>query len=115
MTYYILLMLSILLEVIGVFCLNAAEGFTNFVPTILAILFYCSSIAIYILLTAHREVGTVNAVFAGTGTVLVTLIGIIFFNETISTLKLIGISLIITGAVSINLRFESNRNMCKES
>ncbi|MEK4686620.1 SMR family transporter [Bacillus sp. FSL M8-0256] len=115
MTYYILLLLSILLEVIGVFCLNDSDGFTNFVPTILAILFYCSSIAIYISLTAHREVGTVNAVFAGTGTVLVTIIGIIFFNEAISTLKLIGISLIIIGSISINLRFENSRNMCKES
>lgn len=104
MAYYILLIISILLEVIGVIFLKQSNGFTVLIPTLLAISFYCSSIAIYILLTAGREVGIINAVFAGTGTVLVTIFGILFFEESVSTLKIIGIGLIIYGAVSINLK-----------
>ncbi|MNO97393.1 Multidrug transporter EmrE [compost metagenome] len=104
MTYYILLFLSILFEVIGVTFLNLASGFTVLLPTFLAIFFYCSSIAIYILLTANRELGIVNAVFAGTGTALVTIMGIMSFGESLSALKLLGIGLIIFGAISINLK-----------
>lgn len=104
MIYYILLTISILLEVVGVLFLNQSKGFTVFTPTLLAIIFYCSSIAIYILLTANREVSIVNTVFAGLGTVLVTIFGIFFFGESVSILKIVGIGLIIFGAISINLK-----------
>ena len=104
MTYYLLLSMCILFEVIGVLFLNQSNGFSSLVPTLLAIIFYCTSIAVYILLTANREVGAVNAVFAGLGTVLVTIFGILFLGESVSVLKVVGISLIIAGAVSINLK-----------
>lgn len=102
MTYIILLLIAILFEVIGVTFLNLANGFTILTPTLLAIFFYCTSIAIYILITANREVGIVNAVFSGTGTALVTILGILLFDESVSVLKFIGIGLIIVGAISIN-------------
>ena len=104
MTYYLLLAMCILFEVIGVIFLNQSNGFSSLLPTLLAIIFYCTSIAVYILLTANREVGAVNAVFAGLGTVLVTVFGILFLGESVSVLKVVGISLIIAGAVSINLK-----------
>lgn len=104
MSYYLLLSMCILFEVIGVLFLNQSNGFSSLLPTLLAIIFYCSSIAIYIVLTANREVGAVNAVFAGLGTVLVTIFGILFLGESVSALKIVGISLIIFGAVSINLK-----------
>lgn len=104
MYFFILLCISITFEVIGVTFLYLANGFSVFLPSVLAIFFYCSSIAIYILLTAKREVGIVNAIFAGTGTAMVAIIGILFFNETLSAVKLIGIGLIIGGAVAINLK-----------
>lgn len=104
MSYYLLLSMCILFEVIGVLFLNQSNGFSNLIPTLLAIIFYCSSIALYILLTANREVGAVNAVFAGLGTVLVTVFGIVVLGESVSVLKVVGISLIIFGAVTINLK-----------
>ena len=114
MLYYLLLLVSILFEVIGVVFLNLAKGFTVLTPTLLAIFFYCSAIAIYILLTSNREVGVVNAVFAGMGTALVSIIGILFFNESVSALKLVGIVLIIYGAVSINLKSKDEQSRKKE-
>ena len=39
MIYYLLLLVSILLEVIGVIFLNLAKGFTVLTPTLLAISF----------------------------------------------------------------------------
>lgn len=104
MIYYILLAVSILLETVGVFFLNQSDGFTAFIPTIVAVFFYCSSIAIYIILTKGREVGNMNAVFAGVGTVLVVVFGILLLNESVSLIKMLGIGLIIFGAVSVNLK-----------
>lgn len=109
MTYILLLLIAILFEVIGVTFLNLADGFTILIPTLLAIFFYCTAIAIYILITANREVGVVNAVFSGTGTALVAIIGILLFDESVSVLKFIGIGLIILGAISINLKPNEGR------
>ncbi|MCU7739576.1 SMR family transporter [Priestia megaterium] len=109
--FYLLLFLAIILEVIAVFFLNLTNGFTNFVPTVFAILFYCSSIAAYMLLNAKGEVGVASALYAGGATVLVAVTGIIFFDETISLSKILGVSLIIIGAVSLNIKESSKERM----
>ncbi|MFC9538655.1 DMT family transporter [Lysinibacillus sp. NPDC056959] len=104
MVYTLLLFLAILLEIAGVAFLNLSEGFTVLIPTILAILFYNSSITVYILITKNREVGIVGALFAGLGTALVIVVGILFFNESVTLFKFVGIALIIFGAVLVNLK-----------
>ena len=43
------------------------------------------------------------AVWAGMGTALVAVIGILYFKETLNTAKLVSIALIITGVVGLHL------------
>ncbi len=59
------------------------------------------------LLNAKGEVGVASALYAGGATVLVVVTGIIFFDETISLSKILGVSLIIIGAVSLNIKGNS--------
>ena len=49
-----------------------------------------------------QEVGVVGALFAGLGTVIILLVGYLAFNEKISTLKLIGVVLILAGVASLS-------------
>lgn len=105
--FYLLLFLAIILEVIAVFFLNITNGFTNFVPTALAIVFYCSSLLAYILLNARGEVGVASALYAGGATVLVVITGVVFFGESISVSKILGTCFIIIGSAAINLKENS--------
>ncbi len=63
------------------------------------------------LLNAKGEVGVASALYAGGATVLVVVTGIIFFDETISLSKILGVSLIIIGAVSLNIKESSKERM----
>ncbi|WP_255285448.1 hypothetical protein [Priestia aryabhattai] len=49
--------------------------------------------------------------YAGGATVLVVVTGIIFFDETISLSKILGVSLIIIGVVSLNIKGSSKERM----
>ena len=59
------------------------------------------------LLNAKGEVGVASALYAGGATVLVVVTGIIFFYEIISLSKILGVSLIVIGAVSLNIKGSS--------
>ena len=65
------------------------------------------------LLNAKGEVGVgvASALYAGGATVLVVVTGIIFFDETISLPKILGVSLIVIGAVSLNIKGSSKERM----
>jgi small multidrug resistance pump len=48
-------------------------------------------------------VGIAYAVWSGVGTALIATIGIVFFREQVTLMKMGGILLIITGSVMLNL------------
>ncbi len=100
--FWIGLGLAVIFEVIGVIFLNYSYGLTKLIPTIIAITFYLSSILLYMWNTRGKEVGVVGALFAGLGTIIILLIGFFAFDEKISTLKLIGIILILIGVVNLS-------------
>mgnify|MGYP001186789044 FL=1 len=49
------------------------------------------------------SIGYVYAIWAGLGIVLITLLGVVFFKNVVDLAGIIGISLIVTGAVVLNL------------
>jgi small multidrug resistance pump len=100
---WFILMAAIVCEVIGTTCMKLSEGFTKLVPVICMFLFYLSSLAALSLTLRSIEVGIAYAVWSGVGTALIALIGIIFFHEGITALKIGGILLVISGAVILNL------------
>lgn len=102
MRFWIGLLTAIVCEVIGVTFLNYSYGFSKLTPTVIAVIFYLSSIVVYMWNTRGKEVGVVGALFAGIGTVIVLLVGALLFDEHISTIKLLGVILIIAGAVRLS-------------
>lgn len=103
MRFWIGLSIAIVCEVIGVTFLNYSNGFSKLLPTIIAVTFYLSSIFFYMWNTRDKEVGVVGALFAGIGTVVVLLVGFLLFDEKISSLKLLGVTLIIVGSVRLSI------------
>lgn len=100
---WIYLLLAILLEVSGTTCMKLSEGFTRTVPSILLFVFYSLSFGMLTLALKRIDVSVAYAVWSGVGTALIATIGVLWFKEPITALKLFSLALIIGGVVGLNL------------
>ncbi len=103
MSSWFMLMMAIVFEVTGTTAMKLSDGFTRPLPSILLILFYFLSLAALTLALKRIEVSIAYAVWAGVGTVLVAVIGILWFREPVSLLKVGSILLIVAGVVGLHL------------
>lgn len=100
---YGMLALAIISEVTGSTFLVKSEGFTRVGPSIVVVITFC--IAFYLLSQVIKVIplGIAYAIWAGVGIVLTTLIGYFVFRQTLDLAALIGIALIVSGVIVINL------------
>jgi small multidrug resistance pump len=103
MYYWFLLAGAIVLEVSGTVSMKLSNGFTNVVPSILIFVFYIASFAALTLALKKIDVSVAYAVWAGAGTAIISIVGILYFKEPISILKAISIFLIIAGVIGLKL------------
>lgn len=99
MVHWFFLGVAIVAEVTATSALKAAEGFTRVGPSLIVIVGY--AIAFYFLSLTLRSIpiGVVYAIWSGVGIALITLIGWIFFHQTLDIPALMGIGLIVTGVI----------------
>ena len=100
---WLYLVLAILLEVSGTTCMKLSEGFTRMVPSILLVVFYTLSFGMLTLALKKIDVSVAYAIWSGVGTALIASIGVLWFKEPATAMKLISLGLIITGVVGLNL------------
>ena len=99
--HWIYLSIAILAEVVATSSLKAAEGFTRLTPSLLVIFGYGTAFYFLSLTLRTMQVGTAYAIWSGVGTVLVSLIAWILFNQKLDAAAIAGITLIIVGVVII--------------
>ena len=100
---WLYLVLAILLEVSGTTCMKLSEGFTRMVPSILLVVFYTLSFGMLTLALKKIDVSVAYAIWSGVGMALIASIGVLWFKEPATALKLISLALIIIGVVGLNL------------
>jgi small multidrug resistance pump len=100
---YVFLAGAILAEVLGTTALKASMGFSKLWPSIGVVAGYLVSFALLAQTLKTIDVGTAYAIWSAVGTALIVTIGIVFFHESASLLKMIGIALIIGGVVLLNV------------
>lgn len=100
---WLFLIASILFEVFGMLSLRYSNGFSNFIPTSGAVSCFIASIWLMSFSLKQIEMGITYAVWAAASTAIVALIGIAFYQESISQFKIAGITLIVIGVVLLNL------------
>ena len=103
MTAALYLMFAILLEVAGTTSMRLSNGFTVFGPSVLIFVFYFFSFGFLTLSLKRLELSTAYAVWSGLGTLLIALIGMVFFNEPMTMIKAFSLALIIVGVVGLRL------------
>ncbi|MDF1557779.1 MAG: multidrug efflux SMR transporter [ANME-2 cluster archaeon] len=97
------LILAIIFEVLGTICMKLSQGFTKMVPSIFMIILYIISFGLLTMALKKIDVSIAYAIWAGMGTALIATVGILWFKEPISALKIISLGLIIIGVVGLNL------------
>jgi small multidrug resistance pump len=102
-TAWLFLNASILFEVFGMLSLRYSNGFSNLIPTAGAISCFIASIWLMSFSLKQIEMGITYAVWAAASTAIVALLGIAFYQESISQFKITGITLIVIGVVLLNL------------
>ncbi len=103
MQQWLYLIMAIIFEVAGTTAMKFSEGFTKTVPSVVMFLFYILSLIALTYALKKIDMSMAYAVWAGVGTALITLIGIVFFKEPSSMLKIVSIVLIIAGVVGLHL------------
>ena len=101
--HWLYLSLAILFEVGGTVSLKMSNGFSVLGPSIAVVVFYGISILFLALALKTMAVGTAYAVWAGLGTALVVIVGIFYFDESATILKLVFLGMIIAGVVGLHL------------
>jgi small multidrug resistance pump len=100
---WIILAIGIFFEVLGTICMKYAEGFTKLTPSVLVFVFYGISLAALVFVLEKMQVSIAYAVWASVGTALIAVIGMLFFKEPVSLIKILSISLIILGILGLEL------------
>jgi len=103
MNPWALLAVAIALEVAGTTFLKQSQGFAR--PGYVAAMAVCYGMSLGALGLAVKriEIGVAYAIWAGVGTALIALIGILYFREAVTALKMVSIALIILGVIGLNL------------
>lgn len=102
MSHWLFLVCAILFEVSGTTCMKISAGFTRLIPSILMFVLYGLSFISLTFAIKKFDVSVAYAVWSGMGTALIAAIGILYFKEPLSALKIICMALIIVGVVGLN-------------
>lgn len=100
---YAYLALAIIAEVVATSALKSSQEFTRLMPSLVVVLGY--GIAFYLLSLVLKTIpiGIAYAIWAGVGIALVTIVSAILFKQMPDAPAVIGIALIVSGVVVINV------------
>ena len=99
---WIFLTAAILFEVAGITSIKLSRGLSEPVPSLAVVVFYVCSAAAVILALKKLELSTAYAIWSGVGTALAAAIGVVYFREPMTLLKIASLALIIVGVVELS-------------
>jgi len=101
--HWLFLAAAIVSEVIGTSALKATEGFTRLWPSVIVAAGYGSAFYFLSLTLSVIPVGVAYAIWSGIGIVLIALIAWVFYGQTLDFPAIVGMALIVTGVVVLNV------------
>ena len=103
MNTWVILIVAIFGEVVATTSLKLSEGFTKLVPSVVVVIGY--GIAFYCLSLTLKSIplGIAYAVWSGLGIVTVSILGWLLFGQKLDFWAILGMLLIVSGVVVLNL------------
>ena len=107
MKAYLFLLMAIAGELFATASLKKANGFTELMPSIFAVVGY--GLSAFFLSSALREIsiGVAYAIWASLGIVFTAAFGWLVYHQKLDTVGIIGIVLILSGVLVLNLLSKS--------
>ena len=92
---WLYLVLAIIFETLGTTALKMSNGFSVLLPSVATIITYILCFLFLSFALKTIDVSVAYAIWSAFGILLISIIGIIFFHESINFIKIISILLII--------------------
>ena len=92
---------AIVFEVMGSTAMKLSHGLSRLEPTLMMFGFYAVAFACNAMALRTLDLSVTYAIWSGMGTALVAAIGMTWFQEPVTALRLISIALIVTGVVGL--------------
>ncbi|SDN39255.1 quaternary ammonium compound-resistance protein SugE [Psychrobacillus sp. OK028] len=100
---WILLIIAGLTEIVWAIGLKEAHGFTELVPSIITIVFLIVSFFLFAQAMKTIPIGTAYAIFTGIGAAGTAIVGIFWFEESVSVGKVFFLLVLLFGIIGLKL------------
>ena len=100
---YILLALSIIAEVIAASFVTATHGFTNPKPTLICLLGYTISYALFGFALTDIDLGIAYATWGAVGIVVTSVVGYLYYKQKLTRIGYVSLIVIIISTFTLNL------------
>ena len=104
---WLLVIVAGIFEVSWASTLKLTEGFTRLWPSIINLCLM--ALSVYCISTAVKSlpIGTAYAVWTGIGAVGAVIVGILFYKDPVSWVRMLFLALIIVGIIGLNITSQS--------
>ena len=100
---WIYLGIAIVSEVIATSALKATDGFSRVVPSVAVLIGYAVSFYFLSLTLRFIPVGVAYAIWSGVGIFLISVVGWLFYKQSLDMPAILGLTLIAAGVMVLNL------------
>lgn len=100
---WVYLALAIIFETMGTTCLKLSDGFSRLMPSLLILPTYVISFALLALAVKIVPISVAYAVWSAAGTAIIAGVGVLYFGEPLTALKVFFLALIVIGVVGLHL------------
>jgi len=100
---YLWLALAVAFEVGWAVAMKLSHGLTRPWPTVATIVMYLLSVVFLSLATKRLDVGVAYAIWGGCGISLIAIVGMTYFREPVTAMKIASIGLIVIGVISLQI------------
>ena len=107
-TAYIILIIAVILGTASNSFAKSAEGFTLLVPSVITAITIVGCMYTLSIVMKTIPVGITYASFAGLCILATSLVGVLKFNQIPNIFTIIGLALIITGVLIVNILGKNN-------
>lgn len=101
--HWMFLLIAGFFEISWAVGLKFSHGFTQIIPSILTVVGMVASFYFLALALRNLPLGTAYAIWTGIGTIGTVIFGIILFKEPVTAMRLVCITLIISGITGLKL------------
>ena len=99
---YLFLVGAIFCEVAGTMLLPVSQNFTKLIPTAALSIFYLSAFYLLTFVVNKIPIAIVYATWSGLGIFTISILGYIFFKQTLNWQTVLGLFFIVVGVILVN-------------